>query len=74
MNGHFGNCLKHLTTTGITDILIVFSGETPMTTEQFYSLWEKFAFSDIADQLPEDVEKLCEELEITVDYYIEEFL
>lgn len=45
-----------------------------MTTDQFYSLWEKFAFSDIADQLPEDVEKLCEELEITVDYYIEEFL
>ena len=45
-----------------------------MKTEQFYKLWERFAMSDVATELPDNIEKLCEELEITVDYYIEEFL
>ena len=41
---------------------------------QFYKLWEKFAGSDILEELPEDVEKFCSEHEITVNYFIEEFL
>lgn len=45
-----------------------------MSTEQFYLLWEKFCFSSIMDKLPEDIEKYCEEKEITVDYFIEEFM
>jgi hypothetical protein len=45
-----------------------------MTENQFYSLWEKFAESNIITQLPDDVEKFCEDHEITVDYYIEEFM
>jgi len=45
-----------------------------MNTEQFYSLWEKFALSSIVDNLPEDVEKFCEDHEITVDYFIQEFI
>lgn len=45
-----------------------------MTENQFYYLWERFAMSDIMEELPDDVEKFCEEHEITVDYYIEEFM
>jgi hypothetical protein len=41
---------------------------------QFYKLWERFSGSDILEELPEDVEKFCEEHEITVDYFIEEFM
>jgi hypothetical protein len=41
---------------------------------QFYSLWEKFAESNILNELPDDVEKFCEEHEITLDYFIEEFM
>jgi hypothetical protein len=42
--------------------------------EQFYLLWERFAKSNIITELPDDVEKFCEENEITVSYYIEEFM
>ena len=45
-----------------------------LTEEQFYRLWEKFAESEVLDSLPEDIEKECEKLEITVDYYLYEFL
>jgi hypothetical protein len=45
-----------------------------MTENQFYSLWERFAESNILTELPDDVEKFCEEHEITLDYYIEEFM
>lgn len=45
-----------------------------MTETQFYSLWERFAVSNILTELPDDVEKFCEEQEITVDYFIEEFM
>ena len=45
-----------------------------MNTDQFYSLWEKFALSDLVDNLPDDVEEFCKEHEITVDYFIEEFI
>ena len=45
-----------------------------MTQEQFYALWEKFAESDIITELPDDVEEFCESAEITVDYFIHEFL
>lgn len=45
-----------------------------MSETQFYKLWERFALSDIMEELPEDVEKFCEEQEITVDYFIEEFM
>lgn len=45
-----------------------------MSENQFYSLWERFAVSNILTELPDDVEKFCEEQEITVDYFIEEFM
>lgn len=45
-----------------------------MDTEQFYRLWEKYAFSEMVDELPDDVEEFCAKLEITVDYFIEEFI
>lgn len=45
-----------------------------MTQEQFYALWEKFAESNIITELPDDVETFCEEHEITVDYFISEFM
>jgi hypothetical protein len=45
-----------------------------MTTDQFYSIWEKFSWSTILDELPEDIEEFCEKNEITVDYFIEEFM
>ena len=47
---------------------------TIMNTDQFYKLWEKFSWSNILEELPDDVEKFCEEHEITVDYFIEEFM
>ena len=45
-----------------------------MTQEQFYALWEKFAESNIITELPDDVEEFCEEHEITVDYFLYEFM
>jgi hypothetical protein len=45
-----------------------------MTEAQFYDLWAKFANSKLMDSLPDDVEAFCEEHEITVDYFIEEFM
>lgn len=45
-----------------------------MSTEQFYKFWEKVALSDLVQNVPEDVEQFCAEHEITVDYFIEEFL
>ena len=45
-----------------------------MSTEQFYKFWEKVALSDLVQNVPEDVEQFCAENEITVDYFIEEFL
>ena len=45
-----------------------------MSDQQFYILWERFATSNIIDELPDDVEKFCEEHEITIDYFIEEFM
>ena len=45
-----------------------------MTEEQFYSIWERFAASPIATDLPDDIEEFCAEHEITVSYFIDEFL
>lgn len=45
-----------------------------LTEKQFYRLWEKFAQSDIIQELPDDVEEFCTKHEITVDYFIEEFM
>jgi hypothetical protein len=45
-----------------------------MNENQFYDLLTKFANSDLLECLPDDVEKFCEENEITVDYFIEEFM
>lgn len=45
-----------------------------LSEKQFYHLWEKFSQSDILKELPDDVEKFCETHEITVDYFIEEFM
>ena len=45
-----------------------------MSETQFYQLWERFSVSNILTELPDDIEKFCEEHEITVDYYIEEFM
>ena len=45
-----------------------------MNSKQFYKLWEKFSWSNILNDLPEDLEKYCEEQEITIDYFIEEFM
>lgn len=42
--------------------------------DQFFKFWERFAESTILDRLPDNVEELCKELGITVDYYIEEFM
>jgi hypothetical protein len=50
------------------------TGQTLMDTDQFYRLWEKYAVSSMVDELPDDVEELCAKLEITVDYFIEEFI
>jgi hypothetical protein len=45
-----------------------------LSSEQFYDLWQKFANSDIINELPEDVEEFCKENEITVDYFLLEFV
>jgi hypothetical protein len=45
-----------------------------MSDQQFYALWERFAYSSILDKLPDDVEEFCEKVGITIDYYIEEFM
>jgi hypothetical protein len=45
-----------------------------MTEENYYQLWERFALSEIAQSLPNDVEEFCKQNEITVDYFIEEWL
>ena len=45
-----------------------------MTEENFYDLWTKFAESNIITELPDDVEKFCEKHQITVDYFIQEFM
>jgi hypothetical protein len=45
-----------------------------LSSEQFYDLWQKFANSDIINKLPEDVEEFCKEAEITVDYFLLEFV
>ena len=45
-----------------------------MNETQFYDLLTKFANSDLLESLPDDVEKFCEENEITLDYYMMEFL
>ena len=42
--------------------------------QQFYSIWEKFTVSDILEELPDDVEEFCKKHQITVDYFIEEFM
>ena len=45
-----------------------------LTEEQFFLLWERFAVSEIADELPDDLEEFCENAGITLDYFIEEWL
>lgn len=45
-----------------------------LSENQFYYLWERFASSEITDELPEDLEKFCKEKNISVNYFIEEFL
>jgi hypothetical protein len=45
-----------------------------MNETQFYDLLTKFANSDLIECLPDDVEEFCKVNEITVDYFIEEFL
>jgi hypothetical protein len=45
-----------------------------MTEEQFYLLWEKFAYSTLVDSLPDDVPQECERLGISVDYFLLEFI
>lgn len=45
-----------------------------MNTEQFYELWERFSQSSVVQELPDDVEQFCAENEITVDYFIMEFI
>ena len=42
--------------------------------QQFYSIWEKFTVSEILEELPDDVEEFCKMHQITVDYFIEEFM
>jgi hypothetical protein len=42
--------------------------------QQFYSIWEKFSVSDIIEELPDDIEEFCEDHEMTVDYFIQEWL
>lgn len=45
-----------------------------MTEQNFFDLWTKFANSSLIDSLPDDVEEFCKEHEITVDYFIQEFM
>lgn len=41
---------------------------------QFYEFWKKFASSSILEKLPDNIEEICADLGITVDYYIQEFI
>jgi hypothetical protein len=45
-----------------------------MNDQQFYALWEKFAESNILTELPDDVEEFCKRHQITIDYFIQEFM
>lgn len=45
-----------------------------MNTEQFYELWEKFATSNVAYDLPDNLEQFCEENGITFEYFLMEFV
>lgn len=45
-----------------------------LTEEQFYLLWERFAVSEIAEELPDDLEKFCKEKNISFDYFLEEWI
>ena len=48
-----------------------------MTEEQIWNFWMKFGNSPLHQDhttLPDDIEEFCNFHEITVDYYIEEFL
>jgi hypothetical protein len=45
-----------------------------MNEQQFYSLWEKFAYSTLIESLPDDVEEFCERVGISVDYFLLEFV
>jgi len=55
-------------------ILHKFATILMLNEQQFYKLWEKFAEYNLAGFLPDDIEEYCAKHEITVDYYIEEFL
>ena len=41
---------------------------------QFYDLYVKFTASEILEKLPDDVEEFCKKHNITVDYFIQEWL
>ena len=45
-----------------------------LSEDQFYYLWERFAASEIMDELPDDLEEFCINAGITVDYFIHEWL
>jgi hypothetical protein len=45
-----------------------------LSEDQFYTLWERFAVSTIIDSLPDDIEKYCSDREITLDYFLMEWL
>lgn len=72
--GHFCNWSGVVDLLGLMPYVDGVNGTDLMDTEQFYRLWEKYAFSEMVDELPDDVEEFCAKLEITVDYYIEEFI
>lgn len=42
--------------------------------QQFYELWERYAESNLIETLPDDVEEFCKSAEITVDYFLQEFV
>ena len=72
--GHFCNWLGVVDLLGLILYVDGVNGTDLMDTEQFYRLWEKYAFSEMVNELPDDVEEFCAKLEITVDYFIEEFI
>jgi hypothetical protein len=45
-----------------------------LSEDQFYTLWERFASSNIMESLPDDVEQFCSQCGITVDYFLMEFV
>jgi hypothetical protein len=45
-----------------------------MTEENFYDLWTKFANSDLIESLPDDLEEFCKKHQITIDYFLQEWL